>query len=124
MRTIFPALFAALVLSFAAVPAEARPFDAKALARYDRSYVECEASNPAMKGHRDEAYLNLWRIPPDQKSLARLAKLRADPAYVAEKQSAAKAPAGASAPTSVVVQRQCRGLWSEHQRAAESKKRP
>ena len=56
--------------------------------------------------------------------MARLARLRADPAYAAEKQSAAKAPAGASAPTSAAVQRQCRGLWTEHQRAAESKKRP
>jgi hypothetical protein len=122
MRHVFRPVFAALVLALAAGAAEARPYDAKALARYDKSYVECEAGNPAMKGHRDEAYLNLWRIPPDEKALARLAKLRADPAYVAEKQRVAKAPASASAPASAVVQRQCRGLWAEHQRAAEPKR--
>ena len=124
MRHVLHSLFAAVVLSVSAGVAEARPFDAKALAHYDNSFVTCEASIPAMKGHRDEAYLNLWRIPPDEKALARLAKLRADPAYVAEKQRVAKAPASASAPASSVVQRQCRGLWSEHQRAAETSKRP
>ncbi len=124
MRPSFPALFVALTLSFAAVPADARAFDAKALARYDRSYVECEASNPAMKGRRDEAYLNLWGIKPDDKAMARLAKLRADPAYIAEQKRVAKAPASASAPASSVVQRQCRGLWTEHQRVSETAKRP
>ena len=124
MRHVSRSVLALLCLALAAGVAEARPFDARALARYDTSYVECETSMPAMKGHRDEAYLNLWRIPPDEKALARLAKLRADPAYVAEKQRAAKAPTGASAPASGVVQRQCRGLWSEHQRAASEKKHP
>ena len=127
MRTILSALAAVLALLLAAGSAEARPYDAKALAHYDRSYVECEAGNPAMKGHRDEAYLNLWRIPPEPKSLARLAKLRADPAYAAEQKRTAKSPAAASAPASAVaLQRQCIGLWSEHQRAASEapKKRP
>ena len=68
MRHVVSSLFAALVLLLAAGAAEARPFDAKALAHYDISYVECEARNPDMKGHRDEAYLNLWRIPPDAKA--------------------------------------------------------
>ena len=122
MRHLFLPAVSALVLMLAAGSAEARPYDAKALARYDSSYVECEARNPAMKGHRDEAYLDLWRIPPDQKSLARLAKLRADPAYAAEKKSAAKVPTSASAPASGVVERQCRGLWAEHQRAATTKR--
>ncbi len=122
MRHVVSSLFSALVLSLAAGAAEARPFDAKALAHYDTSYVECEARNPDMKGHRDEAYLNLWRIPPDAKALARLNKLRADPVYRAEKQRMAKAPASASAPASSVVQRQCRGLWAEHQRAGETKR--
>jgi hypothetical protein len=122
MRHVTQSLFAALGLSLVAGAVEARPYDAKALAHYDRSYVECEASNPEMKGHRDEAYLDLWHIPPDDKSRARLAKLRADPAYAAEKQRVAKAPAAASAAASSVLQRQCRGLWAEHQRAATTKK--
>ena len=124
MRTLFPTVIAALALSLAAGSALARPYDAKALAHYDRSYVECEASFPEMKTHRDEAYLHLWRITPEDKSLARLAKLRADPAYVAEQKRVARAPKSASAPTSSALQRQCRGLWSEHQRAAETARRP
>ena len=124
MRTLLSAAFVALALTLAAGTVEARPYDAPALARYDRSYVECEASTPAMKGHRDEAYLDLWRIKPDDKSLARLAKLRADPAYAAEQKRIAKAPKSASAPASSVLQRQCRGLWGEHQRAAETSRRP
>jgi hypothetical protein len=122
MRHFSLSLPAALGLSLAAGVAQARPYDAKALAHYDKSYVECEASNPEMKGQRDEAYLDLWHIPPDDKSRARLAKLRADPAYAAEKQRAAKAPTAASAAASSVVQRQCRALWAEHQRAASTKK--
>ncbi len=124
LRTLLPLLFAALAMSVAAGPAQARPYDAKALAHYDRSYVECEAGNPAMKGHRDEAYLDLWSIKPDDRAMARLAKLRADPAYVAEQKRVAKAPSSASAPASSALQRQCRGLWTEHQRASETAKRP
>ena len=124
MRHVFRSVLAVLCLGLLAGVAEARPFDPKALARYDTSYVACEAGMPAMKGHRDEAYLHLWSIPADEKSLARLAKLRTDPAYVAEKQRAAKTATGASAPASGVVQRQCKGLWAEHQRGATEKKRP
>ena len=69
MRHLVLSAVSALVLMLATGAAEARPYDAKALARYDSSYVQCEARNPEMKGHRDEAYLELWRIPPDQKSL-------------------------------------------------------
>ncbi len=121
MRQPLVSFLAAAALLLVAGVAEARPYDAKALARYDVSYVECEAGNPAMKGLRDEAYLDLWRIPPDDKAKARLAKLRADPAYLAEKERAAKAPP-AGAASSAVVQRQCKGLWAEHQRAASAKK--
>lgn len=124
LRTFPRFFFAALAVSLAASTVQARPYDAKALAHYDRSYIECEASNPAMKGRRDEAYLNLWGVKPDDKAMARLAKLRADPAYVAEQKRVAKAPASASAPASSVVQRQCRGLWTEHQRVSETAKRP
>ncbi len=121
MRHVIRSVLAVLCLALVAGFAEARPFDPKALARYDTSYVECEAGMPAMKGHRDEAYLHLWSITADEKSLARLDKLRNDPAYAAEKQRAAKIRTGASAPASGVVQRQCRGLWAEHQRGATEK---
>jgi hypothetical protein len=123
MRHVFFSLSAALGLALASGAAQARPFDAKALARYDHSYVACEAGNPEMKGHRDEAYLNLWRIPVDAKSQARLAKLRADPVYAAETKRVAKTPSAASAPASSVVQRQCQGLWAEHQRVVSQERR-
>ena len=126
-RRRLPAALAFVALAALAGSAAARPFDAKALARYDRSYVQCEAANPEMKGRRDDAWLDLWHVPTDEKSKARLAKLRADPAYAAEQQRAAKTATGASAPAAATLQRQCRGLWAEHQRVAAeaaTKKRP
>jgi hypothetical protein len=62
-----------LALCVATSAAHAFTVDAKALARYDISYVQCEARYPEMRGHRDEAYLSLWRIKPDEKALAQLA---------------------------------------------------
>ncbi len=87
-----PSLFIAVVLTAATAPvlAQSHPYDAKSLAHYDVSYVECEARHPEMAGHRDEAYLSLWRITPDAKSAARLAETRAAPAYKSERQRVAK----------------------------------
>ena len=121
MRPALPTVLVAFALALAAGAADARPFEARALARYDHSYVECEAMDPAMKGQRDAAYLSLWRISADDGARARLAKLRADPVYVAESKRVAKLPARAAAPASA-VQRQCRGLWAEHQRAGETRR--
>lgn len=102
--------------------AQSRPYDAKALARYDASYVECEARIPDMAGHRDEAYLSLWRIKLDPKSAARLAETRSAAAYKSERQRVTKAAAKASAPgASSPLDRQCRGLWGEYQRAPKAK---
>jgi hypothetical protein len=115
-------LVAVSLMAAAPAFAQSRPYDAKALARYDASYVECATRYPEMAGHRDEAYLSLWRIKPDTKSTARLAETRAAAAYKSERQrivkSAAKPPApGASSP----LDRQCRGLWGEYQRAPKTK---
>ena len=60
-------LAAALALASATVAAQDRRYDPKALARYDVSYMRCEAAFPEMKGHRDDAYLSLWRIRPGPK---------------------------------------------------------
>ena len=119
-----PPLFVALALTFASASAlaQSRPYDAKALARYDTSYVKCEARYPDMSGHKDEAYLSLWRIKLDAKSTARLAEIRNSAAYKAERQVATKGaakPAASAAATA--LERQCRGLWGEFERTPKAK---
>jgi hypothetical protein len=111
---------AALFAALAAGSAHASVFDARALAKYDLSYVKCEAQLPQMKGHRDEAYLNLYRIKADEKALARLAKVRSSADYEAEKKRAAQvvakaAPVAPSASNSLA--RECQALLAESQRA-------
>ena len=118
-----PSLFIAVVLTAATAPvlAQSHPYDAKSLAHYDVSYVECEARHPEMAGHRDEAYLSLWRITPDAKSAARLAETRAAPAYKSERQRVAKSAKASAPAASSPLDRQCRGLWAEFQRAPKAK---
>ena len=104
--------------------AQASVFDARALAKYDLSYVKCEAQLPQMKGHRDETYLSLYRIKADEKSLTRLAKVRSGADYDAEKKRAAQVmaksrPVAASASNS--IERECQALWGESQRVPKSK---
>lgn len=118
-------LRAALAACIVAATASAQAFtvDAPGLARFDNSYVTCEAKLPAMRGHRDEAYLNLWRIKADASALAQLARARKSKPYLTEHArllQAAKAPAAtASSP----LAQQCQALWGETQRAG-SKTRP
>ena len=69
-------LAAALVTASALASAEDKRYDPKALARYDVSFVRCEASFPEMKGRRDDAYMSLWRMKPGPKTTARLAEVR------------------------------------------------
>jgi hypothetical protein len=116
MRTPF-ALALALLMSLFATAANARAFDAKQLARYDVSYVKCEAQYAEMKGRGDEAYLNLWRMKPDDRTRAELAKLRNSAAYRQEKERAQRASAKtAAAAASSPLTRECIGLWAEFQR--------
>ena len=111
-----------VLLSLVTPVAHARTIDAKALARYDISYAKCESRFPDMRGHRDEAYLNLWRVKPDEKALAELAAARKGTAYQSERKRVAQAAAkGASAPASGVLERECQALWAENQRAPKAK---
>jgi hypothetical protein len=117
-------LLAALALASASALAMAqdRPYDTKALARYDSSYAVCEVRYPQMAGHKDEAYLSLWRIKVGPKSAARLAQARGNPAYKAERQRVAQTAAKpAAAAASSPLDRQCRGLWGEFERAPKAK---
>jgi len=110
-------LAAALVAASFGAPAQDQRYDPKALARYDVSYVRCEAKFPEMKDHRDEAYLSLWRAAPSPKSEAKLAEVRASAPYKAEHRVASRHAAGASEPEAdKVLERQCRGLWGEMKR--------
>jgi hypothetical protein len=112
-------LAAALVVATTGVAAQERRFDPKALARYDVSYVQCEASFAEMKGRRDDAYINLWHFAPGPKATARLASVRSSAPYKAELRLAtARQAASASQPEATrKLERQCRGLWGEMGRA-------
>ena len=107
-------LAATFVLASTTALAQESRYDPKALARYDASYVRCEARFPEMKGHRDDAYLGLWRIKPGPKPAARLAEVRGSAPYKAEHRLATRRTAAASAPEAAkTLERQCRGLWGE-----------
>jgi hypothetical protein len=111
MKRLLCLLPAALVLASASAAAQSRAYDPKSLARYDVSYGRCETTFPAMKGHGDEAYLNLWRAELNEKTRAQLAAARGSAAYKAERQIASQS--GASAAAKKTLEQQCRGLWGE-----------
>jgi hypothetical protein len=114
MKRFHRLLCAAAVLVCAHAQAQDRPYDPKALARYDVSYAHCEKTFPEMKGHRDEAYLSLWRAEPNEKTNKRLADARAAEPYKTEKKRAARSAAQASSPEAVkTLEQECRGLWGE-----------
>jgi len=115
-------LAAALVTASTLASAEDKRYDPKALARYDVSYVRCEASFPEMKGHRDDAYMSLWRMKPGPKTEARLAEVRSSSTYKPEQRTAKREAAGASGPDAVkALEQQCRGLWGEMKKTPKPK---
>jgi hypothetical protein len=111
-----PSTFLACALALATPATWARSVDAKALARYDGSYVVCEATFPEMRGHRDEAYLSLWRAKADAANRAQLADVRKGAVYRAERVRLAQTSAKASAAASSPIKQQCQALWGEAQR--------
>ena len=122
MKRIHLLLAAVLSIASALTAAEDRRYDAKALARYDVSYVRCEASFPEMKGHRDDAYMSLWRMTPGPKTAARLAEVRSSATYKSEQRTAKREAAGANDAESVkALERQCKALWGEAQKTPQPK---
>lgn len=113
-------LIAALLLPLAA---PAAPFEARGLARFDTGYARCEALDARMKGHRDDAYLAIYRVVPDDKALARLAALRRGAEYRKEQRAAQQAVAAkpAASAASSPLSHQCQALWAQVQRVAAPK---
>jgi hypothetical protein len=111
-----------LAVVLASPAAWALTIDAKALARYDNSYLVCEAAIPAMRGHRDEAYLSLWRAKADAANRAQLAQTRKSTAYQSERSRILQAGAttAASAASSPIKQ-ECQALWGEAQKFVKAK---
>lgn len=115
-------LAAALVTASTLASAGDKRYDPKALARYDVSYVRCETSFPEMKGHRDDAYLSVWRMKPGPKTTARLTEVRSSATYKSEQRLAKREAANASGPDAVkTLEQQCKGLWGEMQKTSNPK---
>ena len=115
-------LAAALSAASTLASAEDKRYDPKALARYDVSYVRCESSFPEMKGHRDDAYMSLWRMKPGPTTATRLAEVRSSSTYKSEQRLAKREAAGANGPDAVkALEQQCRGLWGEMKKTPKPK---
>jgi hypothetical protein len=122
MMRIHLLIAAALVTASAVASAEDKRYDPKALARYDVSYVRCEASFPEMKGHRDDAYMGLWRMKPGPTTATRLAEVRSSSTYKSEQRLAKREAAGATGPDAVkALEQQCKGLWGEMKKTPKPK---
>jgi hypothetical protein len=113
MRTsITLALFA-----LTATAAQALPSSVKVLAQFDLGYAKCETRYPHMRGHRDEAYLALWKVKPEPKRLAELASVRKGVKYKQERQLALKAMDNSNSPElEEKIKRQCQATWGEAMR--------
>ena len=103
------------LLALATGSAHAEP-DVKRLALFDLGFAKCEARYAHMKGHRDEAYLALWkvRITPEQR--AALAQQRKSAKYQQERSKAQKSLAADSPALDEKIRNQCSATWSELQR--------
>jgi pyruvate/2-oxoacid:ferredoxin oxidoreductase beta subunit len=108
--------FLAPALLAVAAAAHAGP-SVKTLAQFDIGYAKCEARFDHMKGRGDEAYLALWKIKPDEKQRAELAKQRSSTRYRDERSKAMKTMAKPSPALDEKLRRQCDATWSELQRA-------
>lgn len=105
------------LLGLFAATAHAAPADPKVLAQFDLGYVQCENRFPEMRGHRDEAYLALWRIKADAKSSAELDKVRKSDKYKKERQLAFKSLDKTTGPeVEAKLKRQCDATWAEVKR--------
>ena len=113
-----------LLLALSPCAAHALSVDAKAMARFDIGYATCEQQMPQMRGHRDEAWLSLWRVKADAPVRAQLEAVRKGPVYRAERARVLKAGAASEASAASAaspIDQQCQGLWNETQRMLQTK---
>jgi len=117
-----PALAGVALAALFAAPAHALKIDAKALARYDISYVQCESRHADMRGRRDETYLAMWRVKPTDKARSDLATARRSGVYQAERRRVLDAVAKGAAPAaSSPIEHQCQALRAEARRVGGGK---
>lgn len=104
-------------MASAAAPADTAA-RARALAKFDAGYAQCEQRVPAMKGQRDEAWAKLYRLKHDDALRDQLATLRKSADYRAESGRATKALArdAKASDVSRKLDLQCQGLQREAQR--------
>lgn len=122
------ALAAACTALAAAAPlpaaAQSMALDPQAMARFDLGYAKCEARLPAMRGHRDDAYLSLRRLQLDDARRRQLAAARRSAAYQGELRRVKTAEAQGVAPAaSSPIEHQCQALWAETQRVMNQPRR-
>jgi len=104
--------------------AQSMALDPQAMARFDLGYAKCETRLPAMRGHRDDAYLSLRRLQLDDSRRRQLAAARRSAAYQGELRRVKKAEAQGAAPaTSSPIDHQCQALWAETQRVMHQPRR-
>lgn len=105
------------LLGLLASTAQALPSDIKVLAQFDLGYAKCEARFAHMRGHRDEAYLALWKVKPDAARRAELSTVRKSSKYKQERQLALKSMSAEGGPElEEKLKRQCQATWAEAQR--------
>lgn len=122
------ALAAACTVLAATAPlpaaAQSMALDPQAMARFDLGYAKCEARLPAMRGHRDDAYLSLRRLQLDDARRRQLAAARRSAAYQGELRRVKTAEAQGVAPAaSSPIEHQCQALWAETQRVMNQPRR-
>lgn len=104
--------------------AQSMALDPQAMARFDLGYAKCEIRLPAMRGHRDDAYLSLRRLQLDDSRRRQLAAARGSAAYQGELRRVKKAEAQSVAPAaSSPIEHQCQALWAETQRVMQQPRR-
>jgi hypothetical protein len=120
MNRLHLLLATVVVLASTSAIAQSRAYEPKSLARYDVSFGRCEKLYPDMKGHRDEAYLALWRAKPNEKTKARLAEARGSATYKAEREIALAGGTKSSAPGAAkTFENECSALRGEWKRASQ-----
>jgi hypothetical protein len=111
-------LFTSIALLTAAGHAQALPTDVKVLARFDLGYAKCELRFAHMRGHRDDAYLALYRVRATPKARAELATARKDARYKRESELARRSMPQITAPDmEEKLAQQCEATWAETQRS-------